>query len=92
MSEFCQYVVPDIVIIIRGHLLLNMRMELETTLDKSATIICLKGPFSGSCFVCMICVNKIEWLHFEQYPDKLPSIFLVFEEKETIAQCFRMHL
>ena len=25
----------------------------------------------------MICDNKIEWLHFEQYPDKLPSIFLV---------------
>ena len=25
----------------------------------------------------MICDNKIEWLHFEQYPDKLSSIFLV---------------
>ena len=47
-------------------------------MDKSATIICLKGPLPSWVLLCMICDNKIEWLHFEQYPDKLPSLFLVY--------------
>ena len=75
--EFCQYVVPDIVIIIRGHLLLNMRMDwARDDIGQKCNHNLPQGSLLWV-LLCMICDNKIEWLHFEQYPDKLPPIFLV---------------
>ena len=75
--EFCQYVVPDIVIIIRGHLLLNMRIDwARDDIGQKCNHNLPQGSLHWV-LLCMICDNKIEWLYFEQYPYKLPSIFVV---------------